>query len=53
MTSSSSDAGSTPQEPEATESPYAIGLAPDDDAAETGPQPLDTELEDQQVAEQD
>lgn len=33
----------------AAESPYGIGAAPDDDAAETGPTPVDTDLEDRQV----
>lgn len=51
------ETGSTRSEPEAAasgagaaaESPYGIGTAPDDDAAETGPAPLDTDLEDRQV----
>jgi hypothetical protein len=51
MTTNSGDAGSAPVETGGTESPYEIGYATDDARGtdETGPKPLDPELEDEQV----
>ncbi len=51
MTTNSGDAERTPVETGGTASPYEIGLATDDARGtdETGPKPLDTELEDEQV----
>ncbi len=44
------ESGSVPVDtPSSSESPYDIGLVTDGDADETGPEPLDTDLEDKQV----
>lgn len=52
MTTNSGDAGSKRVEADGGESPYEIGLLSDDARGtdETGPKPLDPELEDEQVA---
>ena len=50
MSTSSGDAGSTPDKAEDSRSPYEIGLLSDDaeGADETGPKPLDPELQQEQ-----